>query len=141
MKAVVLDGFGGLEVLKVGEAVNSLIKQKRVSGRNVPGKSVSLTHYEGYRAQVFGLKLPWDESKHSSGSSCGMEQTGKHFEGRRLAGAVGAKKANYLAWGDSEADALDSRNLTIFTTEKAANCSRKTRFALGHLVGLAQYVD
>ena len=38
-------------VVRVGDAVDGLVEQERVGGRDVPGEAVALAHHQGHRLQ------------------------------------------------------------------------------------------
>ena len=133
--------FQGALVLGVGEAVDRLVEQEGIGRGDIPREAVALAHHQGHRPQVVRLALPGGKAQHVGLPAGGVKQAGEHLQGGRFAGAVRPEEADDLPLLDREAHLLDSLHIFIFALEKTAHGRAKAALALGHLVGLAQFLD
>src|SRR5947207_2648373 len=73
------------------------------------------------------MAFPGHIAQHTSRAARWIEQSGQHFERRRLAGAIRTEKSYQLAWLNGEADILDRHRLLIFPPKQASDRPAKPR--------------
>ena len=102
---------------------------------------VALSHDERDLPQERFFASPGDVAQHAHLAGCGVQQARKHFERRRLARAVGAKKADDFAGREVEREAVHGLDLFRVAMHQACQRGPHAGLALADKVGLAEIAD
>src|SRR5437870_13880739 len=85
-----------------GDGVDGLIELKGLLGRQVPEQLLLVAEHERDAPLERRAAVPGRKPRDVGAASRGVEQSGEHLEGRRLARAVGPEKRHDLAALDLE---------------------------------------
>jgi hypothetical protein len=126
--------------LRRGQAVHLLVQQEAFHRWDVPPEHGLLTHDERDPAQVVVLAVRRRVAEDLQVAGGRVEQPGEHLQGGRLAGAVRAEQADYLAAVDAEGDPVDGEPGFVLAFHQALQCAAESGALLVEGVGLGQIV-
>ena len=93
-----------------------------------------LAHHQCELFEIGCAALVGREAEHAHRAAGREEQSGQHLERGGLAGAVGAKEADDLAFVDVKVQIVDRLHVLVLAVDERADRAAQARFLLMYLV-------
>ena len=108
-------------VIVVRDAVDGLVEQERIGGRDIPGKPAALAHHQGDRLQKSPVALPGRIAEHAGLPAVGWSRPESIFSVVVLPAPFGPRNPTTSPAWMVEGDLLDGLDIAVFAAKKAAH--------------------